>query len=90
MSQDWSVGGVRVSNACQLRRLDRVLCELARPALDEDSMVASTRNALLELGICVGGEASRRDLVERLWSRKRALLQQMSALGEWGPTQPVA
>jgi hypothetical protein len=78
------------SGAFELRRVDLVLTQLARPVLDEDSVVSSTRAALLQLGICVGGEASRRDLIERVWGRKRALLRQVSGLDDWGPMQPVA
>jgi hypothetical protein len=81
---------LRGSSAVELRRVDLVLTELARPVLNEDSVEEATRHALLQLGICVGGEASRRDLIERVWGRKRALLRQMSALDDWGPLQPVA
>jgi hypothetical protein len=81
---------LRGSSAFELRRVEVVLTELARPVLYEDSVEAATRAALLELGICVGGEASRRDLIERVWGRKRALLRQMSAPDDWGPLQPVA
>lgn len=70
---------LRGSNAFELQRLERVLSGLARPALDEDSMAPSTRDALLQLGICVGGGASRRDVIERRWGRKRSLIRQMSA-----------
>jgi hypothetical protein len=81
---------LRGSSAFELRRVDLVLTELARPVLNEDSVEETARHALLQLGICVGGEASRRDLIERVWGRKRALLRQMSALDDWGPLQPVA
>jgi hypothetical protein len=81
---------LRGSCAVELRRVDRVLLEQARPIMDEDSMGTSTREALLQLGICVGGDASRKDLIVRLWDRKRTLLRQMSALGDWGPMRPVA
>jgi hypothetical protein len=81
---------LRGSSAFELRRVDLVLTELARPVLDDDSVGSATRDALLQLGICVGGEASRRDLIERVWGRKRALLSQVSALDDWGPMQPVA
>ena len=82
--------GQRGHSAFELRRLDRILAELARPALEEDSMTASTRDALTQLGICVGGDPSRKDLVEALWGRKRALRRQMIVRGDWGPMQPVA
>jgi hypothetical protein len=88
MSQDYIE--VRGSGALELRRVDHVLSELARPALDEDSIAPSTRLALVELGICVAGDASRRDLIERLWGRKRSLLRQLSDNSRWAPFRPVA
>jgi hypothetical protein len=81
---------LRGAGALELRRVDRALAELARPVLDEDCMATSTRDALLQLGICVGGDASRRDLIEQVWGRKRALLRQVSANGDGGPLQPAA
>jgi hypothetical protein len=88
MNQDYIE--LRGTSAFELRRLDRAISDLARPALDENWMPQSTRDALLQLGICVGGDASRRDIIERLWGRKRSILRQMSSLSNWGPTQPVA
>jgi hypothetical protein len=88
MSQDYVE--LRASSVFELRQVDRVLSELARPALDEDTMAPSTRDTLLQLGICVGGDASRRDLIERLWDRKRSLLRRLSSAGDWGPMRPVA
>jgi len=81
---------LRGSSAFELRRVDLVLTQLARPVLEEGLVGAVTRDALLQLGICVGGEASRKDLVERVWGRKRALLRQLSALDDWAPMRPVA
>jgi len=80
----------RGSSVLELRRVDRILSELARPALPEASMAPSTLDAMVQLGICAGGGASRMELIERLWGRKRTLLRQMSALGDWGPMRPVA
>ena len=88
MSQDYVE--LRGSGAFEIRKLDRVLSELTRPALAEDSIAPATRVAVVRLGICVAGDASRRDLIERLWSRKRSVLRQMSATNNWGPFQPVA
>ncbi|HEY8634919.1 MAG TPA: hypothetical protein VIO34_08150 [Candidatus Dormibacteraeota bacterium] len=88
MSQDYVE--LHGSGAFELRKLDRVLSELTRPALAEDSIAPATRVAVVRLGICVAGDASRRDLIERLWSRKRSVLRQMSATNNWGPFQPVA
>jgi hypothetical protein len=80
----------RGSTVFELRRVDRILSELARPALEEDFLAPSTREALAQIGICVAGDATRRALIERLWGRKRSLLRQMSAVDDWGPFQPVA
>ena len=74
----------------ELRRVDRILSELTRPSLDQESISPQTRAAMVEVGIVVSGRASRKDLVERLWSRKRSLLRQVGSLGDWGPMQPVA
>jgi hypothetical protein len=78
------------SRAFELRRVDSILSELARPVLDEESIAPSTRAALLQIGICIAGDASRKDLVERLWGRKRSLRRQLSDLGAWAPMPPVA
>jgi hypothetical protein len=88
MSQEYIE--LRGSRAFELRRVDTVLSELARPVIDEESIAPSTRLALLQLGICVAGDASRKDLVERLWGRKRSLRRQLSALDDWGSMPPSA
>jgi hypothetical protein len=88
MSQDYVE--LRGSGAFELRRLDRVLSELTRPALDENSIAPATRVALVQLGICVAGDALRTDVIERLWGRKRSLLRQMGSTNNRGPFQPVA
>ena len=88
MSQEYSE--LRGTCVVELRRVDRILSELARPCLDEGSIAPQTRAAMVQVGIVVSGRASRKDLVERLWSRKRSLLRQVGTLGAWGPTQPVA
>jgi hypothetical protein len=81
---------LRGHSAIELRRVDRVLSELTRPAPEEDFIAPATLEGLAGLGIGVDPNASRRDVIERLWGRKRALLRQMSAVGDWGPMQPVA
>jgi hypothetical protein len=86
MSQDY--GELPGSGAFELRRLDRVLTELTRPFIAEDSLPPTTRVALAQLGMWVAGDASRRDLVERVWARKRSLLRFSSI--DRGPYQPVA
>jgi hypothetical protein len=74
----------------ELRRLERILSELARPTLHHESITLSTRVAMMQIGLVVSGQASRRDLIERLWGRKRTLLRRLSLVGDRGPMQPVA
>ena len=88
MSQEYIE--LRGSGVVDLRRVDRILSELARPSLEEESIAPGTRAAMVQVGIVVSGRASRKDLIERLWSRKRSLLRQVGTLGDWGPMQPVA
>jgi hypothetical protein len=78
------------SAAVELKRVDRILSELARPTLDDEPIPSSTRAAMVQVGIVVSGPASRKDLIERLWGRKRTLLRQVGSLGDGGPMQPVA
>jgi hypothetical protein len=88
MSQEYvELSGTSV---IELRRVDRILSELARPCLAEESIAPQTRAAMVQVGVVVSGRASRKDLIECLWSRKRSLLRQVGRLGDWGPTQPVA
>ena len=88
MSQE--VIELRGSGVIELRRVDRILTDLARPTLDDQSISTATRAAMVHVGIVVSGHASRKDLIERLWGRKRTLLRQVRAHGDWGPLQPVA
>jgi hypothetical protein len=81
---------LRAASVAELRRVDRILSELARPTLDEESITPQTRAAMVQVGIVVSGRASRKDLIDRLWSRKRSLRRQVGSLGDWGPMQPVA
>jgi hypothetical protein len=88
MSQEYIE--LRASRIGELRRVDRILSELARPTLDDESISPSTRAAMVQVGIVVSGRASRKDLIERLWGRKRTLLRHAGSAGNWGPFQPVA
>jgi hypothetical protein len=88
MSQEYIE--LRGPSAVELTRVNSILSELARPTLDEDSISPSTRAAMVQVGVVVSGRASRKDLIESLWGRKRTLLRQSGSLGGWGPLQPVA
>lgn len=81
---------LRGLRAIELQRLDRILAELARPAVVADAIDPATRERLMDLGI-VFGEASRRSaLIARVWDRKRDLIHRMSAAGDWNPLPPSA
>jgi hypothetical protein len=71
--------------AFELHRLDRILSELARPSLDPRVIDPQTRERLAGVGIAVGGRLSRSSLIERVWDRKRELMQRMSRRDQWGP-----
>ena len=81
---------LRGSGVTELRRVDRILSELARPTLEDEPISPATRAAMVQVGIVVSGRASRKDLIERLWGRKRTLLRQVGSIGDWGPMPPVA
>ena len=84
MSQEYVE--LRGSAVVELRRVEHILTELARPTLEEHSISPSTRAAMVQAGSIVSGRASRMDLIERLWGRKRSLLRQVGSVGKWGPT----
>jgi hypothetical protein len=68
--------GLTGGDAFELIRLNRALAHLARPTLSEaPARVAPPR---------------RKELIARLWSRKRRLLRQAGTGGSWEPESPVA
>jgi hypothetical protein len=74
----------------ELTRLNRALDQLARPALSEDWHAPMTRSQLIDLGVFATGRGHRREeVIERLWSRKRRILRQVSAFAR-DPQPPVA
>jgi hypothetical protein len=81
---------LRGTSVIELRRVERILADLARPTVGDESIAPQTRAAMVQVGIVVSGRSSRKDLIERLWNRKRSLLRQVGLLGDWGPMQPVA
>jgi hypothetical protein len=82
---------MRFAQTIELQHLDRILAVLSRPALDDADLALSVRGELLKLGICVAGEPGRRAPIQRLWDRKRRVLQRMSAVDvSWGNYPPGA
>ena len=60
----------------ELTRLNRALSMLARPALSDEGQAPLSRDELFELGVFTGGRVPpRKELVERLWDRKRQILR---------------
>ena len=88
MSQD--LFEFREPQAFHLRRLDLILDELARPALEADAVGQPTRERLTGLGIAIGGKPCRRELIQRVWARKRGLVYTMKAARTWGDLPPGA
>ena len=78
-----------ISYAEELRRLDHVLDELTRPG-GRQTVPEMLLPELRDLGVIVDANATRKELVERLWSRKRSLIGQISAFGGPGGATPVA
>jgi hypothetical protein len=78
-------------HAFELTRVNRALAQLARPGSREEWLSPLTRADLVGLGVFAGARAPlRHELIERLWSRKRALLRQAANADGWGPGLPVA
>ncbi len=90
----------------ELARVNRVLGLLARPGSREEWRSPLSRADLVGLGVFAGARRTpatssgapmtsswgpqRKELIERLWSRKRQLLRQAAAGDGWGPERPVA
>lgn len=75
----------------ELTRLNRALSQLNRPALCDEWVVPMTPAELGNLGVFARGRPPhRKELIERLWSRKRQLLRQAAKCDGWGPEFPVA
>jgi hypothetical protein len=86
-------------HAFELTRLNRALAQLARPGSSEEWLTPLSRADLDDLGVFTGprrppatpsGGPQRKELIERLWSRKRRLLRQAAKHGGYGPEFPVA
>lgn len=79
------------SDMFELARLNRTLMHLARPASSQEWQAPLTTTQLIDLGLFPSGPApQRKELIERLWTRKRQLLRKADAFAHWGPDRPVA
>ena len=75
----------------ELTRLNRALDMLARPALTDEWQSPMTRGELFDLGAFTGGRVPpRKELIERLWNRKRQILRHDAALFDPDTHPPVA
>ena len=72
----------------ELRVVDQLLSQLARPSIVGDELPPSTEEKLRALGFELGGEYSREELIMQLWSRKRPLMRQLSTFDD--PIPPCA
>jgi hypothetical protein len=86
-------------HAFELTHLNRALVQLARPGSREEWLSPLSRADLDGLGIFTGSlrppatssrGPQRKELIERLWSRKRQLQRQAAEYEGWGPEFPVA
>ena len=78
-------------NVFELARLNRAIEQLTRPALSDEWLAPLSPAELFDLGVFVRGAGSqRKELIQRLWSRKRQLMRHVDLSGGWSPQQPVA
>lgn len=79
------------SDLLELAHLDRTLMHLARPASSQEWQEPLTVSQLIDLGLFASDAApQRKDLIERLWCRKRQLMRKADELAQLGPDRPVA
>jgi hypothetical protein len=86
-TEGWGAIGSRWQ---ELNDLDRVLNLLSRPARVGDGLPDRVRDELRGLGVRPGSgrSAQRKELIERVWQRKRPLLRQLGAMDD--PLPPCA
>jgi len=72
----------------ELRLLDQVLDQLARPSPVGSGLPAPLRDQLRRLGLHVGRSPRRDELITQLWGRKRPLLRRLDAADD--PMPPCA
>ena len=73
----------------ELRLLDRVLAQVARPVPSEAWSIPFTSSELGELGL-VGATLDQKTIIEQLWGRKRTLLRAIEPDNDGGFMPPVA
>jgi hypothetical protein len=71
----------------ELHQLDRLLTQLTRPSLVGDGVSPALRDELRSLGLSVS-RTGRKELVERVWGRKRPLLRQLGLDDDDDSTPP--
>jgi len=69
-------GGSFGSSWAELNNLDRLLARLTRPSLAGEGVPPEVRDELKSLGLSVS-PSGRKELVQRLWGRKRPLLRNL-------------
>jgi hypothetical protein len=74
----------------ELRLLDRLLAEVARPVPSESWAIPFSDSELTDLGLVVPGSLDQKALIERLWGRKRILLRSIETDPDGGLMPPVA
>jgi hypothetical protein len=72
----------------ELNRLDRILAQLTRPSPLDASLPAALNDQLRALGLSLGREPRREELIAELWGRKRPLMRQLYAFDD--PMPPCA
>jgi len=83
--------GFAGGDAFELTRLNRALTMLARPSLTDYWPAPMSRGELLALGVFTGGRVPpRKELIERLWNRKRQLLRHAASAFDLDVPPPVA
>jgi len=83
--------GFGSGDAFELARINRVLDMLARPALTDEWQSPITPGELLDLGVFTGGRVpTRKELIERLWNRKRQIVRLDAGLFDCDTPPPVA
>lgn len=74
----------------ELRLLERLLAQVARPVPSETWAIPFTASELMELGLRGAGSRDQKAIIEQLWGRKRVLLRAIEPDPDGGLMPPVA